>query len=607
MDKIILENILNAQKEYNELGNENIKYTDEQFDSLVDFVEAETGKELNLIGMKPSERVTKLPYPMPSINKASSKNTVKFLEDFTSKFECEMIISDKMDGISILCVYEDGNLKIYNRGDGIYGQEITYISKYINFPKIKDNISVRGELILDKKDFNYIQENMKSDKNKTRKARNLVNGSIFRKNDTNTILPYCKFYTFEIVNKELTPEEHIIQLNEYGFMTVSYSIVQFINYEIMKELLFQRRNNAFYEIDGLIICPNIKFPYPIENENPKNKIAFKINTNVVTQVTNVEWLLTSRYGVLNPVVHVTPVNILGSDVSKFTGHNARYILENKLGIGAIIMICLSGDIIPQLVMTITASENYPPVPYNYHWNSSNIEIVINDLNHPDIKIQEIYMFFNHLKVDGFGVKTIEKIYKNTNLRTIDDFIGLKSEDIKNIQGLGEKSAINIYEEIQKGIKNATYASLMAATGFFGEGIAKDRFQLFIDSFPQWIYCDILPEMIEGIKGFGKILSNQISSNLPIFKEWILERPFLMNQNKIIVEINQDLKGQVVVFTGFRDDDLQYNLEKRGAKVKNSFTKDITIIVVSDINSNSSKIQKAKENPNIKIVLKTYFK
>ena len=599
--------IYEEQKQYNLSDDQKEKYTDSQFDSLLDYYEEKTGETLNLIGMKPSDRVVILPYPMPSISKPSSKDNIIYLNKFISNYPGEKVIEDKMDGISILLVYSNSELKIYGRGDGFEGQDISYISNYISLPKINEDLVVRGELILDKKDFLYIQETMKNDKNKMRKARTLVSGAINRKDDVDTILPYCKFYSFEILNELLSPLDHIRKLKEYGFLTVNYNIVNEVNYEILENILKERRINANYEIDGLIVIPNIEFPYPTDNINPKNKFAFKINTVVVSKVTNIEWRLTSRYGVITPVIHIEPINILQSDVSQFSAHNAKYVIDNKLGIDAIIGVTLAGDIIPQLANVIIPSENYPSVPVHYHWNESNIEIIVNDLNHPQIKIQEIHSFLNHLNIKSCGIKTIEKIYYNTNIKTINDFLKLIPEQISMLDGLGIKSANNICDEIKKGVKNFTYSKLMAATGIFGEGLSEERFDLFIDTFPQWMYSDISQEMIQNINGMGPILSTKIANNLYEFKEWLFNHPeFYHMISKVDANITKDLEGEIIVFSGMRDEDFKRILEQRGAKVKSSFVNGTTILIVKDLNENSSKITKAK-GLGIRIIERKNFK
>ena len=605
---LIKEIIINSQKEYNK-PDEDIKFSDEEFDSLLNYYENSTDEKLNLIELNQCDRMVDLPFPMASITKSKPTivdNTLH-INKFIFEYPYEMLIEDKIDGLAILLVYNRGILKIYGNGnDKNQGQDLTYLSDYISFPIINEDIAVRGELVINKSNFLFLQETLSNDKIKMKKARNLLSGCFKRKDNVSEIFSQSTFYAFEILNELLTPEEHIFKLKNYNFSTVFYQKITDITYDNMKQLLEERKKDALYDIDGLILIPNIPIAYPDDNKNPKNKIAFKVNKVGITKIKDIEWCLTSRYGVINPVIHIEPIELLGSDVSKVTGNNAKYIIDNQLGIDAIVEICLSGEIIPKIEKVIIPSTNYPSVPFLYHWNSTNVEIIINDLNHPQIKIQEIHSFLNHLNIKSCGIKTIEKIYNNTNIRDIDGFLRMKSNQISMIDGLGIKSSSNICEEISKGIKNFTYSKLMAASGIFGEGLSEERFELFIDFYPNWMYIDIDEEQIKNINGFGPILSKKIAVNLLKFKEWLFEHPEFISLSRNNENVERDLVNEIIVFSGFRDDEFKYKLESRGAKVKSSFVNDTTILIVKDITENSSKIIKAK-NLGVKIIGKGNFK
>jgi len=589
------------------------EYTDAEFDALVDFYEQGTGKKVNLIGSRPSERVVELPYVMPSLDKIKGKNVEKDLNKFLERYPAPVLIQDKLDGISILAVYENNNLKIYNRGDGQYGQDISYISDYINFPRISHTMVVRGELIMHKSDFENLQETLTNTTNKMKKARTLVNGAITKKDASSSLLKYCRFYAFEIVYNTVissTPEYNIHQLREYGFDVPFSEVITTPTVNSLTDILTTRREEAPYEIDGIVLISNIPMIYSSENENPKHKIAFKIDTLVISKVLNIEWGLTSRYGYLTPIIHIEPVDILGSEVCKASGHNAKYIMSKQLGIGALVEVTLSGDIIPQVANVLISSPNIPAPSIPYHWNESGVEILVNDLNiYPEIRIQSIASFLTHLSIKCCGVATITKIFYGANIQTIDGFLVMKEVQISHIAGLGDKSASNICAEIQKGIKNATYPKLMVGTGIFGEGIGEQRFSDFIEAYPSWKYSDVTVEEVERIPGFGPIISQKIATFLPDFKEWFWNRITLFGHlegQKNKIEGPMDLKGQIIVFSGFRDDTLKTQLENRGAKVPTSLTKSATMLIVKSLTEPSTKMTEAQTR-GIPIVEKNHFR
>jgi len=610
--------IINSQEKYNN-SSEQI-YSDEEFDALVDFYEKQTGVKLNLIGAKPPDKVVELPYPMPSVDKIKGKNADKDLQKFLEKNQSSVIIEDKLDGISVLAVYQQGKLKLYNRGDGLHGQDISYIQDYVQFPSLNHNIVVKGELIMHKSDFENLQETYIHTNNKMKKARTLVNGAITKKDASDSLLSYCKFYAFEIVYDEhdvenglyaQTPQFMFNKLIHYEFNVPFHMYMEVPTLEILTELLKQRRIDCLYEIDGLVMVSNNNIPYTTENENPKNKVAFKIDTIVISKVLNIEWGITSRYGYLTPIIHIEPVDILGSEVSKASGHNGKYIAQKQVGIGAIVEVTLCGDIIPQIANVLVPSSNIPHPHVPYHWNENGVEVLVNDLNaYSEIKIESIACFFKHLSVKLCGISTINKIFYGANIQTIDGFLNMKESQICNIGGLGLKSASNIVSEISKGIKNATYPKLMVAIGIFGEGIGEKRFEEFIEAFPSWKYVDIQAEDIQKVPGFGPIISQKIATYLPEFKEWFWNRISLFGhlEKKTNPENNgiQDLKGETIVFSGFRDDSFKTDLENRGAKVSASFVKSTTLLIVKSKSENSSKINEAQKK-GIPIIQRSEFK
>jgi len=597
--------IYEKQKEYNEPGNTEIKYTDEEFDAMVNFYTDKTGEEISLIGSRPSERVVELPFPMPSTNKIKGKTAEKEFENFQKKYPGPIMVEDKLDGLSILLVYNSGNLKIYNRGDGINGQDISHIANFILVPKIS-TLVVRGELVLLKDDFKNLQETLITD-NKMKKSRTLVNGVITQKNPDVAILSLCKFYAFEIISyPPLTPEEMFIQLEDYGFNVPFHKIIIPDNIETLNLILTQRKNEAIYDIDGLVLVTNTAQTYSSKNENPKYKIAYKIDTVAVTRVTDITWSASSRYGYLTPVISVEKTEILGSEITRVTGHNAKNILSRGIGIGAMIFLTLGGDIIPHIVDVIEPSSNIPLPLIPHHWNESNVEFVANDLSDPQFKIQEIYAFLNHLNVKLSGVATITKIYQNSSIQSVNAFLDMKPEQISHISGLGIVSATNICNEIANGIKNATYPKLMAATGFFGEGIGEKRFSEFINSFPDWKIINVTEEQILQIHGFGSNISKKIADALPKFKRWFWNSKFTFLEFMVPEKINRDLVGYTIVFSGFRDDRLKTDLENRGAKVPSSLVKNTNLLVVKSSQENTSKIMEATKK-GIKILTKEELK
>ena len=586
-----------SQKEYNDPGNQNIILDDSEFDAIVEYYEQKTGQNYTTIGSRPSERMVQLPYPLPSLNKIKGKNAAAKLQSFLEKYP-NIVILDKLDGISVMIVYSSiEEPKAYLRGDGVEGQDVTYIIDYIELPRLKEDIIVRGELILHKNTFAYIQETMISN-SKLKKSRNLVNGALTHKDATKSILSETIFYAFEIISS-MPQEVQLQKLQKYGFHIPFFQVNHLTTIDELTNILNQRRINALYEIDGIVISSNESINYSLVNENPKHKVAFKIDTLVVSQVIDIEWGLTSRYGYITPIIIIEEVDILGSDVSRISAHNAEWFFSKKAGIGAIVKVTLSGDIIPYLVDIIIPSEKYnlPNIPLRWSTKGEGKELmIINPYSFPEVHIAIISSFLDNLAIKNTGVKTIEKIFYGAQIQSVEGFLTLQEDQIASLPGFGAKSAQNIVSEIKKGIANATYPKLMAASGCFGEGIGDTVCSSFIEAFPNWKYAEITSEMIEEIKGFGSIRADQMSKGLVAFKEQWFGHPLFLHLEHVtpIIE-SQDFKGHTIVFSGFRDENLKMKLEKRGAKIPASFVKTTTILIVKSKSESSSKITEAQKN------------
>lgn len=595
------------QKKYNELGEENLQLTDDQFDGLVSYYENKTGENYNAIGYKPDSDAVKLSIVLPSLDKATEgKNAQKELEDFIAKKKggiSSYVITDKLDGNSILLEYDSkGDIKAFSRGDGEYGQDISHILEYITVPRELANLKIRGELICHKDVFERIrQENIV--KGKMKKIRNFVNGCIGRKIGRE-ILCNCVFYAYEIIEAACACQENqLSKLVNLGFNIPEFKVVDgnFILESFLRiDYLKSRKELAPYEMDGIVITENISYKYSDINVNPSYKIAFKINTVVVTKVKNIRWQCKSRYGYLTPIVEIDEVNILGSDVNNLTGNNAQWLYDHHLGIDALIEVTVGGDIIPTLVSVLYGSDNYPPISFDCKWSTKGNckELMLNDTNIDSVHINNIYSFFNILGVKYLGRTTVDKIYTSTDIRSIDKFLKMKPDEIINVEKLGLKSATKITDNIKKCVMNTTYPVLMRATGIFGEGIAENFCERFISAFPDWNLKVITENEILKIDGFGPVLSKQFADNLETFKYWFWNHPqfhYLENIEELFeTSIVKNMVGEIVVFSGVRSTELEKELQKRGAQIKSSFVKATTILIVKDKNSTSSKVEEARK-------------
>lgn len=598
--------------------NESSVISDNVFDILVDFLKFKDPKNkfLKSIGapVKVSEKV-KLPYSLFSMDKIKPPSNK--LDKFTKKFNSPYILSDKLDGISALLVYtKDKSINFYTRGTSYEGQDITKLVKYLNLPNYKDMkkicdkanikgkdnlIAFRGELIMKKSIFDSNWSNV------MKNSRNTVSGLVNSKNTNPKLAQDTKYVVYEIVDPIMSLSEQYKIIKSFKiFSLVNYNIVNEINYEILSEYLKKRKAESKYLIDGIIVSNDNLNERPVD-KNPKYAFAFKTileEQKSVTKVIEVEWNQ-SKHGYLIPTIIIEPVNIGGVTIGRVTGSNAKNVIDNKIGKNAIVEIIRSGDVIPKIEKIINPGKvNMPKV--DWHWNKTGVDIISNNLNCKEIHIKNIYTFFSTLEAKGLGLKMIEKIY-NSGYNTIYKFLILSEKDLLTIPTIKEKSAQNIVTSIKKSISDVTIEKIIVASNKLGVGIGikriKSIFKIYpnlIETFSKWSKANFT-EKIKQINGWDDKMTNQFVNN---FSNFVL----FFNEIKHLLKIkknNNNTKGKylnkTIVFSGFRDKELQKYIEEEGGIITNNITKNTDILVVKDINNKTSKLKKAVDL-NIEIVL-----
>ena len=356
--------------------------TDEMYDYVKEELQNKNPNHpiLKEIGISNIRKV-KLPYFMGSMDKI--KNDDKVLNNWLKKYPSDKgyVISDKLDGISGLLhkSVDDNEVRLYTRGNGEEGQEVTHLKSFINgIPEIniKDEIAVRGEFIITKDKFNKLKE-----EDDIKNTRNIVAGVFNSKKPNLKIAKIIDFVTYEYILPPMEPSKQFKKLKELGFIVSYHKKLKDINNTILSKILEDRRKDSDYDIDGIIVTQN-KVHKRNTSGNPKYSFAFK---NILTlksaeiMVLKVQWNITKdKY--IQPVVIFDPVEINGVSIEKATGINAKFIKENKIGPGSKLVIVRRGDVIPHIENVLTESESgEPSMPdYKYKWNKTDVEIILDN-------------------------------------------------------------------------------------------------------------------------------------------------------------------------------------------------------------------------------------
>lgn len=603
--------------------NDESPVTDETFDVLREYLKKKDPKNkfLNEVGAPVVKNRVPLPFPMPSLDKfKGEKNEIG---KWTKKYKGPYVVSEKLDGTSLqLHKDEDGVLHLYTRGTDGEGTDcsnlIPFLLKDIDLDKLPEGISIRGELVLSKKDFIPLNEKHKFKSLPRQVTNSLVTSKKSLKFD---VLEKCQFVTYSLLNPQMKKVEQLEILEKLGFTVANYEVLEDIDNEILSTMLQKRRKKSEFDIDGVVVFDDSKL-YKNEKGKPKFAFAFKtIDTSTVleTMVVDVLWKK-SKDGYFKPRAEIEPVIIHKTTVTYATAHHAKFVKENVIGPGAIIKINKSGEVIPKILQVIKpATSGEPKMPKEeYIWDETHTNIIVKHYDETDeeIAIAIIDNFFTVLKIKSIGTGIIKKLY-DAGYKTILDVLDADEEDLVEIEGLGKTIVKKISKNIANAMAKMTLPAFMFASHTLGRGIGFKKFKLIVDEYPDILTNDWtakqMKENIMSIKGFEE------KTAVKIVKGWKKFIRFYEDVNDIydiahLEKVNQKKKkvgtkfdGMTIVFTGFRDAKLEEVIVTGGGKVATSVSGKTTIVIHKDgADKTTGKLQKATEL-GIQVMGQTEFK
>ena len=500
------------------------------------------------------------------------------------------VITEKLDGVSCLFISERGHISIYTRGDGIVGADISYLSKYFGNKKLKEDIALRGELIM-KKDT-YLEKYKDVYKN----PRNMVSGLISGKTQREGLEDIDLIF-YEIVGNSMpSQEEQLEKIKSLGLKTPKYEIIKNISIKSLSDKFIKFKESSQYEIDGIIVQANI--PYDRNTSgNPDYMFAFKMlleDSIYTTTIKSIEWNV-SKWGQLKPVAILEPVDVGGITISRATAHNAKYVYENKLGKGSIIKITRSKDVIPYIV-SVEESSNAEMPFQKYYWDENRVNIFLAEYD-DKICVKLVANFFSQLGIKHVSEMTVEKLFRN-GLDSLLKIVQADKERLLQVPEFGEKSAERIYVNIKEGLKNVKKSLVLGSSGVLGYGIGVkkiDTLFLYIPDLME-IYSTKsekeLVEMIKGVEGFSDKTAVKVAQNLK-YGDIFLQKLSKYATYRKEIRVSENMKGMKFVFTGFRDKKLEDEVAQRGGKTVSSVSKNTTaLIVASKVGKLTGKLEKA---------------
>ena len=530
-------------------------------------------------------------------------------------------VEPKIDGLSVSLEYSDGEfVRGSTRGDGVTGEDVTANLLQIDaIPKRIDftgELEVRGEVYMPRASFLKLVERQELlGEQPAKNPRNAAAGSLRQKNSAITASRGLDMFIFNIqriVGREFSSHiETLDFLKSLGFHVLpSYKKCNSIEDAIAEvERIGNSRGNLEFDIDGAVIkADNLIYREELGStaKYPRWAVAFKYPPEEKETVLRKIEINVGRTGALTPTAEFDPIQLAGTTVSRAVLHNEDFINEKQIGIGDTIIVRKAGEIIPEVLSVKSHAENsvvfkMPKVcpscgaPVSREEGEAVIRCTNADC--PAQLLRHLIHFTSRdaMDIEGLGPAVLEQLVDAGLVNNIVDLYTLDFDAVKNLERIGEKSASNMAEAIEKSKQN-DLSRLITALGIrhIGTKAAKllsERF-LDIDSI-----ISATKEEFEAIEGFGGILATSAAEFFSLDEtKAMIERLKLLGVNTKSTKTTSGDKftGMTFVLTGtlptYTRSEAGEIIESLGGKVSSSVSKKTTYVLAGK--EAGSKLDKA---------------
>lgn len=603
----------------------NLEY-DALYDELV-ALEKETGV---VYGNSPTinvgyELLSELPKeahesPMLSLDKTKEPEALRsWLEGR------EGILSWKLDGLTIVLTYREGKLyKAVTRGNGEIGEVITNNARtFKNVPAsipFLGELVIRGEAVIKYTDFEKINASIEDVDAKYKNPRNLCSGSVRQLNNEITAKRNVNFFAFHLVSAQgresITVAEDFMWLQSLGFDVVEHKRVNPDNIVDTIGWFSQQIQSMDIPSDGLVLTyDDIIYGRSLGRtaKFPRHSIAFKWADELAnTHLLEVEWS-PSRTGLINPVAIFEPVELEGTTVSRASLHNISILEGLELGIGDEISVYKANMIIPQVAENYTKSGN---LSYPSHCPACGGETEVRDANGvkalyctnklcsaKKIKLFAHFVGRDAMNMDGLSEATLDKMIEKEFIAELPDLFHLEqyAEEIKTMEGFGEKSCQNMLDSIEKSRK-VWMPNFLFSLGILNIGLANAKLICKEFSYDFDRIRQASMEELVVIDGIGEVIAQSVIDYFQNEHNKKMVDALLAEVELLVPEMSenaQSLEGKTFVITGsvnhFKNrNELKAKIEELGGKVTGSVSAKTDYLINNDNTSTSSKNKKAKE-------------
>lgn len=556
------------------------------------------------------------------------------LNDFDSRVrdtvgqDVEYVVEFKIDGLSVGLNYNNGIFESgATRGNGIVGEDITKNLMTIkNIPlniDEKGELTVRGEVYISKKDFekiNQIQE--EQDQPLYANPRNLAAGSLRQLDSKLTAKRPLDIFIFnleDINSKQFkTHSESLEYLKELGFhVSPEFKVFKTMD-EIIEHIKYwtEHREDLGFGIDGMVIKVNNlaqREQMGYTAKSPRWAIAYKFpaerkETKLLDIVVEV-----GRTGTITPTAVLEPIRLAGTTVSRATLHNEDYINEKDIKINDIVLVQKAGDIIPQVVEVIKEKRTGEEIEFKMPQKcpvcgeptvrlEGEAAVKCINISCPAQIRRGIIHFASReaMDIDGLGESIITLLLKQDLIKDISDLYYLKKEQISVLERMGDKSATNLINAINKSKENDLWRFINGlGIKLIGTKAAKILASEFKDLDK---LMNATEEELVNLEEFGQTMADSV---IEFFKEEknisVIDKLKKAGVNTKLIESNDEdipkiFEKMKIVLTGtlptLKRNDAKEIIEKRGGKATSSVSKSTSFVLAGE--EAGSKLTKAND-------------
>lgn len=613
--------------EYDQLMNELIKLEDEN--PQYKRVDSPTSR----VGGKALDKFDQIVHKIPMLS-LSNAYSAQDLKDFDRRVSdmvngnVEYVVEFKIDGLSVGITYNNGVFeKGATRGNGVVGEDIsqnlmTVKSVPLNIND-KNEVVVRGEVYISKDNFKKVNEQQEEQGLQLfANPRNLAAGSLRQLDPKLTAKRPLDIFVFNlehIDNVEFkSHSESLEYLKDLGFtVSPNYKVCSNIQ-EVIDYIEYwtENRDSLDFEIDGMVIKVNNleqRESMGYTAKSPRWAIAYKFpaekkKTKIIDIIVEV-----GRTGTITPTAVLEPVRLAGTSVSRATLHNEDYIKEKDIKINDTVLVQKAGDIIPQVLEVIKEERTGEEIPFSMPNRcpvcdeptvriEGEAAVKCINMSCPAQIRRGIIHFVSRdaMNIDGLGESIITLLLNEKIIEDVADLYKVRKEDVVGLERMGEKSATNLVNSINKSKENDLWRLInglgIKFVGVKGAKILASNF----DNIDKMMEATV--DELTNLEEFGETMANSVveffkeEKNIKVInklKEFGVNTKSIVNEDNNIAKV---FEGMKIVLTGtlptLKRNDAKEMIESRGGKATSSVSKSTTFVLAGE--EAGSKLTKAND-------------